>query len=61
MTLYIVSYQDDAGRWVFAHLPTYIDALIRRAALRRMGIDAAITLREVDRVGNSSIATVGVG
>lgn len=61
MTLYVVAYQDDAGRWVFAHLPTYIDALIRRAALRRMGIRADVVLREVDRVGNSSIATVEVG
>lgn len=61
MTLYIVSYQDDAGRWVFAARPTYIDALLYRAALRRMGIRADVVLREVDRVANGSIATVEVG
>lgn len=58
MTLYLV------GRFVNGFLvltpcPTYIDALLHQAALRRQGVSADIVVREVDRVSQSEEATLG--
>ena len=60
MTLYIVGYFNAQGALVLIPCPTYVDALLRRAALLRMGVQADIVLREVDRVPAGRMKTMEV-